>query len=75
MSYKPRRYTKGELKRAGVTLDPLTGNLLCAACLQNWYPVRQSIVITGVHRLQRVGGRLPLGYWICPNGCNDPAKA
>jgi hypothetical protein len=58
---RPSKCTAGELGKAGVTLvseEPLF--LQCDQCGQQWSP-----------DLGR-GGRLPRGYWHCPNGCNVP---
>jgi hypothetical protein len=63
MTYRPRpsRPTPGQLKRAGVTLtDPKSLTLCCDECGAMWSSDRQP------------DGRLPRGYWHCPNGCNTP---
>jgi hypothetical protein len=52
------------LKRVGVALlDAHSLRLACENCGQTWSPNLQP------------GGRLPRGYWKCPNGCNElPAE-
>jgi hypothetical protein len=51
------------LKKNGVTLlDEKRIILKCNHCGQIWSPNIQS------------GGRLPKGYWKCPNGCNYEPK-
>ena len=58
----PRRFSESELERVGVTLtDIYRGILHCAACGWGWF------VSTPPQ-----GGRLPQGYWKCPQGCNHP---
>lgn len=59
---RPHRFTAAELKRAGVTiLNPSNLLLACDQCGCGWSP---NLV---------TGGKLPRGYWKCPNGCNDDA--
>jgi len=58
---RPSKCTAGELRKAGVILVSVDRLLLqCNQCGQQWSP-----------DLGR-GGRLPRGYWHCPNGCNVP---
>ena len=50
-----------ELRKRGVLLlDPSRVLLECEQCGQRWSPNLLS------------GGRMPKGYWHCPNGCNLP---
>jgi hypothetical protein len=57
---RPRRCTEGQLRKVGVTLcDPRRLVLECDACSQIWSPMLLP------------GGRLPRGYWKCPNACHD----
>ncbi len=58
---RPRRFTDADLDKAGVTSVRL-GVLQCAQCGQIWSP------------LLRSGGKMPRGYWRCPNGCNADAQ-
>jgi len=58
--YRPKKLTIRELAKAGVAWD---GNLLripfvCPQCGKAWSPNVLS------------GGRMPKGYWHCPNKCN-----
>ena len=56
----PRRYSKSELKRVGVSIIDETRIMLkCDQCDARWSPNL------------RTGGNLPRGYWKCPNRCND----
>ena len=58
--HRPRRCTESEVNQAGVTLAYPHGlGLACHQCGQVWYPM-----------LPPGGGRLPRGYWRCPNRCN-----
>lgn len=58
---RPRNATAAELSKVGVILlSERTFTLECAECGQVWSP----------NVLE--GGRLPAGYWKCPNGCNVP---
>lgn len=51
------------LKQHGVSLiDERRIMLQCNSCGKGWSPNIQS------------GGRLPKGYWKCPNGCNHEQK-
>ena len=51
------------LKRKGVILDdPERTTLRCAEC-NDWWCVNY-----------KSGGKLPRGYWRCPNGCNQHHK-
>jgi hypothetical protein len=58
---KPSRYSEPELAKVGVEIigDKSHIRLACKHCGQNWSPNIQP------------GGRLPRGYWKCPNGCNS----
>lgn len=59
MNNGPKRCSKPELEKVGVEIvNPNTMLLKCKACQQPWSPILRS------------GGRLPKGYWHCPNGCN-----
>ena len=60
----PRRFSAPELKKVGVTILERQRNiaLLCDNCGAAWSPDLQA------------GGKLPRGYWKCPNGCNDPDR-
>lgn len=56
---RPRRRTQGELANVGVQLtDPSRNIFHCVLCGVGW----------AVNL--RPGGRLPRGYWKCPQGCN-----
>ena len=60
MEKAPKRYTKEELLKVGVELiNQHTAHLKCMICGQVWSP----------NLLE--GGKLPKGYWQCPNGCNS----
>jgi hypothetical protein len=55
----PACFTVVELKKVDVEIvDPFAVLLKCWKCGFEWSPPR------------RRGGRLPRGYWNCPNGCN-----
>jgi hypothetical protein len=60
----PRRFTKGELAKFGVTVVPNPTDefqpiLECDQCGKRWLPGR------------RTGGRWSHLYWVCPQfGCN-----
>lgn len=59
----PKQCSEAELERAGVLL--LSSNsiwLECKDCEVRWSPNMLP------------GGRLPKGYWLCPNGCNKPER-
>jgi len=57
---KPKGCTESELAKVGVELvDPNKLKLRCKKCGLLWSPKIVS------------GGRLPKGYWICSNGCNE----
>jgi len=61
---RPSRFTASEMERVGVEIvDVETTRLRCMTCGQSWSPNIQS------------GGRLPNGYWQCPNNCNSPDKS
>ena len=56
---RPRRCTPQELAKVGVrVLDEISIHLGCKQCGREWSPL-----------LRRVG-RMPKGYWQCPEGCN-----
>ncbi len=56
---RPAEFTEKELKKVGVTITDIRRTMLrCDKCGQYWSPNIQP------------GGRLPRGYWKCPNGCN-----
>lgn len=56
---RPRRYSAAELAKVDVELtDASRVWLACNNCGQQWSP---NIL---------PGGKLPSGYWKCPNGCN-----
>jgi hypothetical protein len=56
---RPSRCTAGQLRRVGVNLvDEHRLMLGCEECGQRWSPN-----ILG-------GGKMPRGYWKCPQGCN-----
>lgn len=58
---RPRRFSERELAKVGVEIVDLDQTILhCKKCGQGWSPNIQP------------GGKLPRGYWKCPNGCNDP---
>jgi len=73
----PIRITKSLRKRNIEILDYEEGILKCNSCGKCW--VREKTLIdTGdkksfVNLTFRVSwdGRLPSGWWKCPNGCND----
>lgn len=55
----PNRYSEKELKKVGVEIiNKDSVRLKCTKCNATWSPNLQE------------GGRLPKGYWKCPNGCN-----
>jgi hypothetical protein len=57
---RPRHYSPAELKKFGVTVVEEQKVILnCDKCGQGWSPNIQP------------GGKMPRGYWKCPNGCND----
>lgn len=59
----PRRFTERELKRVGVEIRDASSTILgCVECGKGWAPMLQQ------------GGKLPRGYWKCPNGCNSPEE-
>ncbi len=60
---KPKQFNDAQLALAGIEIldrNPVT--LRCATCGQTWQPVLGE------------GGRLLVGYWKCPNGCNAEAE-
>ena len=58
--YRPKRFTKNELLKANVILEDDRRIILrCGKCRQGWSPNIKA------------GGKLPRGYWKCPNGCNE----
>jgi DNA-binding transcriptional MerR regulator len=59
----PRTYSAHELRKVGVEiLDEDNHRLRCVTCHTIW-----DFTMTP-------GGRLPKGYWHCPEGCNHPKK-
>ncbi len=57
---RPRRFSESELAQCGVeVVDTHSILLRCEECGQVWSP-----------NLLPNGGRLPRGYWMCPNACN-----
>ena len=55
----PKESTEGELDKVGVELvDSQNSRLKCKKCGQTWSP----------NALPE--GRMPNGYWKCPNGSN-----
>jgi len=55
----PRRLTDGELRKFGITMtDKRSLRFVCNTCGMKWSPVLLK------------GGRLPRGWWECPEGCN-----
>ena len=64
MERGPRRFSKTELKKVGVTLEDENSMLLrCDNCGQGWVVMNPG----RDHPLAR-------GYWKCPySRCNDPA--
>ncbi len=59
-SERPSRFTEGQMKKVGVTIENRDHVLLrCDACGQSWSPNLLS------------KGRLPRGYWKCPRSCNS----
>lgn len=60
---RPKRFNESQLRQAGVEILDITGvHLSCMNCGHCWSPNLLS------------GGRLPRGYWKCPNGCNEGAE-
>jgi len=57
---KPRWFSQPELKKVKITIleRKETIHLQCEQCGQVWSPMLQQ------------GGKLPRGYWHCPNRCN-----
>jgi hypothetical protein len=59
MQTRPRGFTENEMNKVGVTItDAYRIRLQCKSCGCAWSPNLQS------------EGKLPKGYWRCPNGCN-----
>lgn len=57
---RPRSFTKRELAKVDVDLaNPHSRILCCKKCYRAWIPMIQ------------IGGKLPRGYWKCPEGCHD----
>jgi len=55
----PNHFTEKELDKVSVEImDHNSLRLRCEQCEQVWSPNLGT------------GGRLPNGYWRCPNGCN-----
>jgi hypothetical protein len=60
---RPKELSESQLKKVGITIeDPVHIWLRCDKCGDAWSP-----------HIQR-GGKLPRGYWKCPNGCNSKKK-
>lgn len=61
MTYRaPRQFTNGNHPESGIDIIDNTGvTLRCTSCRQVWSPLLGS------------GGRLPRGWWKCPNWCNE----
>jgi hypothetical protein len=56
---RPRRRTERQLAKVGVEIiNPHHLLLACKECSYAWQPMIQP------------GGKLPRGYWQCPQGCN-----
>jgi hypothetical protein len=59
----PNEFTENHLKRVGVTIVSAASlKLRCDRCLKIWV-------------VNRMGLRLPKGYWRCPEGCNAPINS
>lgn len=57
---RPKRFSVRELAKVGVEIrDPSRVVLGCTRCGHGWSPMLMT------------GGRLPRGYWKCPEGCNE----
>jgi hypothetical protein len=57
---RPKKVSNDELKKVGVKIISRHTVLLeCESCGQRWAPNIQG------------EGRMPRGYWKCPNGCNE----
>lgn len=57
----PRRFSKTELKKFGVTLEDERKLILrCDESGQGWMVNL------------KLSGKIPKGSWRCPNGCNRP---
>lgn len=55
----PRNTSEGELSRVGIE-EASQGSYRCTACGGVWSPMLGA------------GGRLPRGWWHCPDNCNLP---
>lgn len=56
----PRSFTDSQLAKVGVIIvNEYTRSLGCLDCQYIWSPMIQP------------GGKLPRGYWKCPQGCNE----
>jgi hypothetical protein len=59
--YGPCPFSEQELERVVVHIrDFSRGILNCNSCERGWA------------YMLRPGGKLPRGYWRCPEGCNSP---
>lgn len=59
----PRTCAESELAKVGVKMAGHSHvRLKCEGCGQTW---AQNILS---------GGRMPRGYWKCPDGCNEPKQ-
>ena len=57
---RPHRFNERQLAKVGVRIVSLHNLILaCESCRQAWSP------------MLRRGGKMPAGYWKCPNGCNN----
>ena len=57
---RPKRVTDGELAKVGVRIIDRDSVLLeCVRRGHRWTPKLMA------------GGRMPTGWWRCPNGCNE----
>lgn len=59
----PRRFTEAEFEKVGVKLiNPDSLCFECQSCGAKWHPMLKK------------GGKIPRGYWRCPEGCNEPER-
>ena len=62
MVNRPKRCNESQLALVGIELVSAHNlDFRCMKCGCQFSPMLQE------------GGRLPRGYWKCPNGCNEPA--